>query len=191
MLIEWWLERRGVYIISFYKVGKSQNIYKKKDGKGGEALRGWNSNMTLSHKKDGKLWLSYFQCRSEIQMKKMLIIMFWKIDNKKIEEKGNVQKTLTITLFDFVAFRCRISLFVYATFGCHVSLWISTPFDIPIVEGCIWSSWNWKKERDDNDINKKMKWKSSVSWMKRSKSRRDNKETNKTMVGEELLEKRR
>jgi hypothetical protein len=42
-----------------------------------------NSNMALSHKKDGKLWSSYFQCRSEIQMKNLLIIMFCEIDNKK------------------------------------------------------------------------------------------------------------
>ncbi len=41
MFIEGWLERCGVYLISFYKVGKNQNRYKKKDGKGGEALRGW------------------------------------------------------------------------------------------------------------------------------------------------------
>jgi beta-xylosidase len=45
--------------------------------------------MTLFHKKDGKLWLSYSQCRGEIQMKNLLIIMFYKIDNMKIEEKGN------------------------------------------------------------------------------------------------------
>jgi hypothetical protein len=34
-----------------------------------------------------------------------------------------------------------------------------------------------------------MKWKSLVSWKKKSKSRRNNKETNKTMAKEELLEK--
>jgi hypothetical protein len=48
--------------------------------------------------------------------------MFCKIDNKKVEEKRNVQKTLTITLFDFAAFGCHISLFAFATFGCHVVL---------------------------------------------------------------------
>jgi hypothetical protein len=36
----------------------------------------WNSDMTLSHKKDGKLWLSHLQCRGEIQMKNLLIIVF-------------------------------------------------------------------------------------------------------------------
>jgi hypothetical protein len=55
-------------------------------------------------------------------MKNLLIIVFCKFDNKKIEEKGNVQKTLTIVLFDFATFGCRILLFAFATFGCHVSL---------------------------------------------------------------------
>ncbi len=55
-------------------------------------------------------------------MKNLLIIVFCKIDNKKIEEKGNVQKTFTITLFDFVVFGRCISLFASATFGCHVVL---------------------------------------------------------------------
>jgi hypothetical protein len=50
-------------------------------------------------------------------MKILLIIVFCKIDNKKVEEKGNVQKTLTITLFNFVTFRHHVSLFVFATFG--------------------------------------------------------------------------
>ncbi len=36
-----------------------------------------------------------------------------------------------------------------------------------------------------------MKWKSLVSWMKKSNSGRDNKETNKIMAMEELLEKNR
>jgi hypothetical protein len=63
-----------------------------------------NSNMNLSHKKDGKLWFSYLKCRGEIQMKSLLIIVFWKIDNKKIEKKRNVQKTLTVMLFDFATF---------------------------------------------------------------------------------------
>jgi beta-xylosidase len=52
-----------------------------------------NFDMTLFHKKDAKLWFSYLQCRSEIQMKNLLIIVFCRIDNKKIEEKINVQKT--------------------------------------------------------------------------------------------------
>jgi hypothetical protein len=84
--------------------------------------------MTLSHKKDGKLWLSYLQCRSEIQMKNLLIIVFWKIDNKKIEEKRDVQKTLTVVLFDFATFKRHILLFAYATFGCYAVLWGFTPF---------------------------------------------------------------
>jgi len=87
-----------------------------------------NSNMTMSHKKDGKLWLSYFQCRVEIQMKILLIIVFCRIENKKIEEKGNVQKTLTITLFDVVDFGRCISLFACVTFQCYVALWASAPF---------------------------------------------------------------
>jgi hypothetical protein len=39
MLTEWSLEKHGVYLISLYKVGRNHN--KKKDDKGGEALRGW------------------------------------------------------------------------------------------------------------------------------------------------------
>jgi hypothetical protein len=99
-----------------------------------------NSNMTLSHKKDGKLWLSYLQCIGEIQMKNLLIIVFWRTDNKKIKKKWNVHKTISITLFkfvafrrcisllDFVAFRHRILLFACATFGHHITLWTFTSF---------------------------------------------------------------
>ncbi len=50
-------------------------------------------------------------------MKNLLIIVFCKINNKKIEEKGNVQKTLTIALFNFVTFKHHVSLFAFATFG--------------------------------------------------------------------------
>jgi hypothetical protein len=60
--------------------------------------------------------------KGEIQMKNLLIIVFYKIENKKIEEKENVQKTFTLVLFDFAAFRCHILLFVSITFGCHVTL---------------------------------------------------------------------
>jgi len=74
-------------------VGRNLNRYKKKDGKGGKTLKVGNFNMAMSHKKDGKLWFSYFQCRSEIQMKYVLIIVFCRIDNKEIEGKKNVQKT--------------------------------------------------------------------------------------------------
>jgi len=48
-----------------------------------------NSDMTIFHKKDVNLWFSYLQCKGEIQMKNLLIIMFYRIDNKKIEKKGN------------------------------------------------------------------------------------------------------
>jgi hypothetical protein len=41
MLIEWSLERHGVYLFSFYKVGRNHNRYMKKDGKVGETLRSW------------------------------------------------------------------------------------------------------------------------------------------------------
>jgi hypothetical protein len=43
-------------------------------------------------------------------MKSLLLIVFCRINYKKIEKKGNVQKTFIIVLFDF------------ATFGCHVAL---------------------------------------------------------------------
>jgi hypothetical protein len=50
-------------------------------------------------------------------MKNLLIIVFCRIDNKKIEENRNVQKTLIVALFNFVTFRHRVSLFAFATFG--------------------------------------------------------------------------
>ncbi len=49
-------------------------------------------------------------------MKNLLIIVFCRIDNKKIEEKGNVQKTFTITLFDSTTFECCVMLFASTTF---------------------------------------------------------------------------
>ncbi len=55
-------------------------------------------------------------------MKNLLIIVFCKIDNKKIEKKGNVQNTFIVTLFDFASFGCHISLFDSTTFGCHITL---------------------------------------------------------------------
>jgi hypothetical protein len=55
-------------------------------------------------------------------MKNLLIIVFYKIDYNKIEEKGNVQKTFTITLFDFAAFEHCILLFASTTFGHHIAL---------------------------------------------------------------------
>ncbi len=67
-------------------------------------------------------------CKGEIQMKNLLIIVFCRIDNKKIKKKGNVQKTFTVELFDFVAFDCHILLFASTIFRHHVSLWASTPF---------------------------------------------------------------
>jgi hypothetical protein len=76
-----------------------------------------NLYKTLFHKKDGKFWFSYLQCRGEIQMKNLLIIVFCRIDYNKIEEKGYVQKTLTIALFDFTTSRHHISLIVFTTFG--------------------------------------------------------------------------
>jgi ribosomal 30S subunit maturation factor RimM len=65
-----------------------------------------NSDMTLSH----KWWEANLQCRGEIQMKNLFIIMFCKIDNKKIEEKTNAQKIFTIVLFDFATFKCYLLL---------------------------------------------------------------------------------
>ncbi len=50
-------------------------------------------------------------------MKNLLIIVFCKIDNKKIEEIGYGQKTFIVALFDFATFGRCISLFALATFG--------------------------------------------------------------------------
>jgi hypothetical protein len=43
-------------------------------------------------------------------MKNLFIIVFCRIDNKKIEEKKNVQNTFIVVLFDFVAFECCLLL---------------------------------------------------------------------------------
>jgi len=75
-------------------------------------------------------------------------------------------------------------LLAFTTFGRDITFWAFAPFGCSSVEGHVQSSWNWKKEIDDNDTNKKMKWKNLVSWNKGSNSRRDNMETNKTMVRE-------
>jgi general stress protein CsbA len=61
-------------------------------------------------------------------MKNLLIIVFCRIDYNKIEKKGNVQKTFTITLFDFATFGHCILLFTSATFGRHVALLVFTTF---------------------------------------------------------------
>jgi hypothetical protein len=92
MFTEWSLERHGVYLISFYKVGRNQNRYKKKDGKGRKTLRGWK----FWHDPIWQQWeIVIVLClahKGEIQIKNLLIIFFFKNDNNKIEEKQNFQK---------------------------------------------------------------------------------------------------
>jgi hypothetical protein len=66
--------------------------------------------------------------KGEIQMKNLLIIVFCKINNKKFEEKGNVQKTFTMVFFHFVAFKHYISLFTSITFRCHITMWAFARF---------------------------------------------------------------
>jgi hypothetical protein len=58
-------------------------------------------------------------------MKNLLIIVFYRIDYNKIKEKGNVQETFIVALFDFATFGHRISFFVFATFRRHtlVTTW--------------------------------------------------------------------
>jgi hypothetical protein len=41
-------------------------------------------------------------------MKNLLMIVFCRTDNKKIEKKKNVQKALIVMLFDFAAFKQHI-----------------------------------------------------------------------------------
>jgi hypothetical protein len=92
-------------------------------------------------------------------------------------------------LFDFVVFERCILLFTCATFWHHVALWAFAPFKhFSCGRPCSEFS-KLEKNKNDNETNKKKKWKSLVSWMKRNNS--NNKEMNKTMVGEELLEKNR
>jgi hypothetical protein len=55
------------------------------------------------------------------------------LTTKKFEKKGNVQKTLTITLFDFVAFGCHILLFDFAAFGHCISLFAFATFGHHVV----------------------------------------------------------
>jgi hypothetical protein len=55
----WMITRRhGVYLISFYKVGRNQIRYKKKMAREYKHWEIGNFDMTLFHK-DGKLWLFY------------------------------------------------------------------------------------------------------------------------------------
>jgi hypothetical protein len=61
-------------------------------------------------------------------MKNLLIIVFYKIDYNKIKEKGNVQETLIVALFDFASFGHHILFFVSATFRRHIVLLASTTF---------------------------------------------------------------
>jgi len=58
-------------------------------------------------------------------MKNLLIIVLYRIDYNKIKEKGNVQETLIVALFDFATFGRRISFFVSTTFRRHtlVTTW--------------------------------------------------------------------
>jgi hypothetical protein len=60
MLIDWWIEKHVTYLMSIYKVVKIKIDTKKKMAKEEKHWEVGNLNMTLFHKKDGKLWLSYF-----------------------------------------------------------------------------------------------------------------------------------
>jgi hypothetical protein len=60
MFTKWSFERCGVYVISLHKVAEIKIDIKKKMAKEEEHWEVGNSNMIMSHKKDGKLWLSYF-----------------------------------------------------------------------------------------------------------------------------------
>jgi hypothetical protein len=51
-------------------------------------------------------------------MKNLLIIVFYKIDNKKFEEKLKVHKTLIVMLFDF----CSLSMPYIVVCLCNFSM---------------------------------------------------------------------
>jgi len=46
-----------------------------------------------------------------------------------------------------------------------------------------------EKERNNNDTNKKLKWKNLMSWKKKSNSKRNNKEINKIRLGRNYLKR--
>jgi hypothetical protein len=131
-----------------------------------------------------------FSVEVKSKWKACWLLCFVGLTTRKLKKNRNVQKTFTIALFDFAAFRRRILLFTSATFGCHITLWVFAPFGC---SSCGRSHLEFSKleKKNDNDTIKKMKWKNLVSWKKRSNLARDYKETNKTMAMEELLEKTR
>ncbi len=81
-------------------------------------------------------------------MKNLLIIVFCKIDNKKIEEKINVQKTFMwwhcLILQPSNTTYCYLLLQLLDAMQCCEFLQL---LDAPIVEGCIWSFQIKKKKK--------------------------------------------
>jgi len=63
-----------------------------------------------------------------VEVKNLLIIVFHKINNHKIEEKKKVYKTLVVTLFVSVAFKHHVTLFASTTFEHHVALFAFATF---------------------------------------------------------------
>jgi len=61
-------------------------------------------------------------------MKNLLIIVFHKINNHKIEEKKNVYKTFVVPLFASIVFGHHVALFTSTTFGCRIALFAFATF---------------------------------------------------------------
>jgi len=61
-------------------------------------------------------------------MKNLLIIVFPKINNHKIEDKKKVYKTIAIMSFASVAFGQCVALFAFASFGHSSCGWMHLEF---------------------------------------------------------------
>jgi len=86
VFIKWSLKRRGVYLLFFIRWVEIKTNTRRKMEREEKHWEVGNFNMTLFHKKDGKLWFRYLQCRGEIKMKSLFchcVLQDWQQENWK------------------------------------------------------------------------------------------------------------
>ncbi len=124
--------------------------------------------------------------KGEIQMKNLLIIVVCTINNKKIKCVKDIHNS--------IVWFCNLRTLYIIVFFCN--FW--TPHII--VNFCTFGHSDCgrmrsefsklkEKERNNNDTNKKLKWKNLVSWKKKSNLKRNNKEINKIRLGRNYLKR--
>jgi hypothetical protein len=86
------LERRDVYLLLLIRWANIRINTRRKMEKEEKHWEVGNLYMTLSHKKDGKLWFSYIQYKSEIQMQNLLTIVFIRLTTIKLKSKKMCKK---------------------------------------------------------------------------------------------------